>query len=212
MKSRDRLILAILGVAGLAAAFWFLALAPKREQTSALAVRVTQAQVRRDAASAKAAMAEQAKARYATDYATVARLGKALPPKADVPSLVFQIESAARAAKVDFRKVTVEDLPAAAPGATGTTSGISSTPFTFSFEGSFFGLQRMLREIDRFSRVKGTKVSVSGRLLTLDQVKLSAGRDGLPSVKADISANAYVAPIPSTLPGQTAPTASKVTP
>ncbi len=70
----------------------------------------------------------------------------------------------------------------------------------------------MLREIGRFSRVKGTKVSVSGRLLTLDQVKLSAGRDGLPSVKADITANAYVAPIPSTLPGQTAPAASQVTP
>jgi Tfp pilus assembly protein PilO len=212
MKPRDRLILAIVGVAALAAAFWFLAIAPNREQKNALAAKVTQAQVRRDAASAKAATAEQAKARYATDYATVARLGKALPPKADVPSLVFQLESAARAAKVDFRKVTVEDSPPAAPGATGTKSGISSTPFSFSFEGSFFGLQRMLREIGRFSRVKGTKVSVSGRLLTLDQVKLSAGRDGLPSVKADITANAYVAPIPSTLPGQTTAPASQVSP
>jgi Tfp pilus assembly protein PilO len=212
MKQRDRLILAIVGVAGLAAAFWFLALAPKREQTQALAAQVTRAQVRRDSASAKAAGAEQAKARYATDYATVARLGKALPPKADVPSLVFQLESAARAAKVDFRKVTVENLPVAAPGTTGTTSGIASTPFSFAFEGSFFGLQRMLREIDRFSRVKGSKVSVSGRLLTLDQVKLSAGRDGLPSVKADITANAYVAPIPSTLPGHTAAAASQGTP
>jgi len=212
MRSRDRLILAILGVAGLAAAFWFLALAPKREQASALALQVAQAQVRRDTASIKAARAEQAKARYATDYATVARLGKALPPKADVPSLVFQLESAARAAKVDFRRVTVENLPAAAPGSTRTTSGISSTPFSFTFEGDFFGLQRMLREIGRFSRVKGTTVAVSGRLLTLDQVKLSAGRDGLPSVKAEITANAYVAPIPSTLPGQSTAPASQVTP
>lgn len=218
MNTRDRLILAIVGVAGVAAAFWFLALAPERERASTLAAQVTQAQVRRDAAMVKAANAEQAKARYAADYATVARLGKALPQKADVPSLVFQLESAARAAKVDFRKVTVESQPAAAPGATDTTdttdttSGISATPFSFAFEGSFYGLQRMLREIGRFSRVKGTKVSVSGRLLTLDQVKLSAGRDGLPSVKADITANAYVAPIPSTLPGQTAPAASQVTP
>jgi Tfp pilus assembly protein PilO len=212
MKQRDRLILALVGVAALTAACWFVALAPKRERTQALAAQVAQALVRRDAASAKAAAAEQSKARYATDYATVARLGKALPPKADVPSLVFQLESAARAAKVDFRKVTVENLPAAAPGTTGTTSGISSTPFSFSFEGSFFGLQRMLHEIDRFSRVKGTRVSVSGRLLTLDQVKLSAGRDGLPNVKADITANAYVAPIPSTLPGQTAASASQGTP
>jgi Tfp pilus assembly protein PilO len=207
MKPRDRLVLAIVGVAALAAAFWFLELAPKRERASALGAEVAQAEVRRDAATAKAVHAEDAKADYAADYATVARLGKAVPPQADVPSLVFQIESAARGSKVDFRKVTVEDSAATPPGAPApaATSGISPTPVTFTFEGSFFALQRMLREIDRFSRVKGTKVSVSGRLLTLDQVKLSAGRAGLPAVKAEITAKAYVAPVPSALPGQTAP-------
>jgi Tfp pilus assembly protein PilO len=220
MKPRDRLVLAILGVAALAAAFWFLVLAPKRERAGTLAAQVTQAEIRRDTATAKAVSAEQAKADYAGDYATVARLGKAVPPQADVPSLVFQIESAARGSKVDFRKVTVEDQPATAPGtpaATATASGISSTPVSFTFEGSFFSLQRMLREIDGFSRVKGSKVSVSGRLLTLDQVKLSAGRTGLPNVKAEITAKAYVAPVPSA-PQTTAPTtpttapATKVTP
>jgi hypothetical protein len=217
MKPRDRLVLAIVGVAALAAAVWFLALAPKRERANALAVQVTQAVARRDAATAKAVHAEHAKADYAADYATVARLGKAVPAQADVPSLVFQIESAARGSKVDFRKVTVEDTPATAPGATDaaattTTSGISPTPVTFTFEGSFFGLQRMLREIDRFSRVKGSKVSVSGRLLTLDQVKLSAGRAGLPKVKAEITAVAYVAPVPSALPVQTASTTPTTAP
>jgi hypothetical protein len=220
MKTRDRLVLAIIGVAAVAAAFWFLALAPRREQASDLAAQVTQAEVRRDAATAKALAAERAKARYADDYATVARLGKAVPPEADVPSLVFQLESAARAAKVDFRKVTVESTQPSAPGdatatsttTTSTTSGISPTPFTFTFEGSFFGLNRMLREIGRFSRVKGQRISVSGRLLTLDQVKLSAGRAGLPNVKAEITANAYVAPIPSALPGGTAAPAASTTP
>ncbi|MEA2224294.1 MAG: hypothetical protein QOH83_2670 [Solirubrobacteraceae bacterium] len=215
MKPRDRLVLAIVGVAALAAAFWFLELAPKRERASALGAQVAQAEVRRDTAAAKAVHAEDAKADYAADYATVARLGKAVPPQADVPSLVFQIESAARGSKVDFRKVTVEDTAATAPGAPApaTTSGISPRPVSFTFEGSFFALQRMLREIDRFSRVKGTKVSVSGRLLTLDQVKLSAGRAGLPAVKAEITAKAYVAPVPSALPGQTAPqTASTIAP
>jgi Tfp pilus assembly protein PilO len=213
MKPRDRLVLAIVGVAALAAAFWFVELGPNRERAYALAEQVTQAVARRDAATAKAVKAEHAKADYAADYATVARLGKAVPPQADVPSLVFQIESAARGSKVDFRKVTFEDTPATAPGATAatSTSGISPAPVTFTFEGSFFSLQRMLREIDRFSRVKGSKVSVSGRLLTLDQVKLSAGRAGLPNVKAEITANAYVAPTPSALPGQTVPQTAATT-
>jgi hypothetical protein len=201
-------------VAAILGALWFLALAPDRQRASELAGLVTTAEARRAAAITKVAGAERAKAHYATDYATLARLGKAVPPKADVPSLVFQLETAARTAKVDFRKVTLSDAPPAAPDTSkaATPSGISSSPFNFTFEGSFVGLQRMLREIGRFSRVKGTTISISGRLLTLDQVKLSAGRSGLPSVKAEVTANAYVAPIASALPGPTAPQTPATTP
>jgi len=220
MKTRDRLVLAVLGVAALAAAVWFMALAPKREQASKLATKVTQAEARRDAATAKATNAGQAKAKYDRDYATVARLGKAVPPKADVASLVFQLESAARAAKVDFRKVAVEstpdapaastpDAPAAGGAASPSRAGISATPFTFAFEGSFSGLRRLLHEIDRFSRIRRQRLAVSGRLLTVDTVALTPGKAGLPRVKAEITAKAYVAPIPSTPADKAAtPTAS----
>lgn len=235
MKTRDRMVLAIVGCAAAAAAFWFLALAPKRERASDLSAQVTAAEERRDVALAKAASAERARARYGRDYATVARLGKAVPPKADVPSLVYQIETAAKAAKVDFRKVLVTDVaeggapasapasaPAAGANAAGTSSGITPTPFTFTFEGGYAGLRKLLTQLDRFSRVQGGTVAVNGRLLTLDGVRLSAGRDGLPVVKAEIKASAYVAPLPPALPGQSASpagsaattptTASQVTP
>ncbi|MDX6689492.1 MAG: hypothetical protein QOG15_949, partial [Solirubrobacteraceae bacterium] len=36
MKTRDRLVLGILAVAGLMAALWFVALAPKREEAASL--------------------------------------------------------------------------------------------------------------------------------------------------------------------------------
>lgn len=231
MKTRDRMVLAIVGCVAAAGAFWFLALGPKRERAGELATQVTQAQQRRDAALAKAVSAEHARAEYAHDYATVARLGKAVPPKADVPSLVYQVENAAKAAKVDFRKVLVTDAadsggagspPATGANAPGTSSGITPTPFTLTFEGGYGGLRKLLTELDRFSRVQGESVTVSGRLLTLDGVKLSAGRDGLPAVKAEITASAYVAPLPTALPGQpaspagsaatTPTTASQVTP
>jgi len=53
MKSRDRTVLCIVGLAGLAAALWFLALAPKRQEASYLAAKVTQAEARRDGANRK---------------------------------------------------------------------------------------------------------------------------------------------------------------
>ncbi len=209
MKSRDRLTLAIVGIAALAGAFWFLSLAPKREEAGSLKDQVAQAEARRDQALAHVANAERARASYTRDYATLARLGKAVPAKTDVPSLVYQLATAARAAKVDFRKVMVTDTETAAPpsiAADGTpepatTSQISPTPFTFTFEGDFFALNRMLREISRFSTVKGDKVSVRGRLLTIDRVDLSAGASGLPSLKAEVTANAYVAPVATVVAG-----------
>jgi hypothetical protein len=84
---------------------------------------------------------------------------------------------------------------AAAPAAT-TSPGVAPTPFTFTIEGSYFAVRRMLAALGRFARVKRKVVSVSGRLLTLDSIKVSPGRKTLPQIKADISAKAYVAPMP----------------
>jgi hypothetical protein len=216
MSTRDRIMLGIVAVAAVVSAMWFLAVAPKRQEAAGLGAQVVQAQARLDAANARGATVEPARASYRKDYATVARLGKAVPPRADVASLVFQLEAAARAAKVDFRSVTVETAPATAPApasskdagakATGTgaapaAASVDSQPFTFSFEGKFVGLRRLLAAIDRFSRVDGGTLSVSGRLLTVDSVVMTAGRGGLPNVKADITAKAYVADLPAALPG-----------
>ena len=215
MKTRDRIAVTFLGLAALTAALWFLALAPKREQAADLTAKVTQAESRLEAASSAAATAEQARASYRRDYATFARLGKATPPKADVASLVYQLESAARDAKVDFRSLSSPTETAEGAGDQATaekpasTTGITPVPFTFTFEGSFFKLRKLLRSVDRFSRLRGQKVSISGRLLTLDGIKLSPGRSGFPQVKVEIVARAYVAELPEPPPdGAPAPTSA----
>ena len=221
MSTRDRFVVGVLAVAVAMVAVWFTAVAPKRREAAELSARIVRAQSRREAAGARASTVEQARAAYRKDYATIARLGKAVPARGDVASLVFQLESAARAAKVDFRSVTVESLPTTAPtaaaasgdaaakatagggseAAPAATADVEPQPFTFSFEGSFGGLRRLLGAIDRFSRLHGDTLAVSGRLLTVDSVVMTAGRGGLPNVKADIVAKAYVADLPAALPG-----------
>jgi len=204
MKPRDRLILGVLALGGVLAALWIGVLAPKREEAAAIGAKVTAAEQRRDAARTRLAEAAQARAAYPRDAATIARLGKATPPQADVASLVYQLESAARDAKVDFRSVLVPDEPAVAPDPDGTAAktaaGIKAVPFTFGFEGSFFKLHDLLRSVDRFSRLDGQTIKISGRLLTLDSVTLTAGRKGFPQVKVEVTARAYVAPIPDQVP------------
>jgi Tfp pilus assembly protein PilO len=221
MNVRERSIIGCVVMTVVIGLAWFGAIAPKRHAATDLGASVTQAEQKRSAALAQAAAGEAAKSSYARDYATVARLGKAVPAQADVPSLVYQLENAARAAKVDFRAMAIESAAAEAPGATleapATTvpSGVVPTPFTFTIEGSYFGVRRMLSALRGFSRVKAGQASVSGRLLTLDAVKISPGRKKLPQIKADITAKAYVAQMPALTPvaspAQTAALASSTT-
>ena len=67
-------------------------------------------------------------------------------------------------------------------------------PFTFIFDGSFFSMEKFLRNVDGFTRVRGKQLSVSGRLLSIDGFSLTASRSGFPRVKATLAATAYLLP------------------
>jgi hypothetical protein len=78
------------------------------------------------------------------------------------------------------------------PGATVGSAGFPVMPFSFVFSGSFFDMERFLGEVQRFVRVDGDRVDVRGRLLSIDGFALAAGPKGFPSVKATVSATAYL--------------------
>jgi Tfp pilus assembly protein PilO len=91
------------------------------------------------------------------------------------------------------------------PGAAVGSAGFPTMPFSFVFNGTFFDMERFLTDVQRFVRVHGDDVDVRGRLLSIDGFALNAGPTGFPSVKANISATAYLmapdatsSPTPST--------------
>ncbi|MCW2983302.1 MAG: hypothetical protein JWR63_872 [Conexibacter sp.] len=224
MTARDRTVLIVVGILAVLGGFWFLAISPKRKQANDVATQIGAAQARLDTAQASASSAEAAKAKYADDYATVARLGKAVPVDDEMPSLVYQLEQTAKANKVDFRSikmtgsVTSAATPAAnavasangtaassatpastvtaalPPGATVGAAGFPTMPFTFDFTGSFFNMQRFLKSIDGLTSVQGKSINVKGRLLTVDGVGLQAGPKGFPQVDATVVVTAYLLP------------------
>lgn len=119
MTARDRTVVLVLVLGAVLAGFWFAVLGPRRDEAASLADEVTAAEERRDAAAAAVAAAEKVKAGYDRDYATVAKLGKAVPTDDDVPSLLYQLSRAAGGTKVDFRELTLAaGGQAAAPAAT----------------------------------------------------------------------------------------------
>jgi Tfp pilus assembly protein PilO len=251
VTSRDRIIIVVLLVAAAMAGVWFVGLAPKRKEATDLSAKLDVARQQLTEVEQSAAQARNAKARYDSDYAQVATLGKAVPKSDAIPSLVYQLQAAAHDARITFSSLKVAGSGAPAPsapaqaaaaanatngsggsgstsGGSGSTSGSTSTgstpsstsaspapatqaatatlppgaavgsagfptmPFSFVFNGSFFDMERFLREVQRFVRVDGERVDVRGRLLSIDGFALNAGPTGFPSVKANISATAYL--------------------
>jgi hypothetical protein len=108
MSRRDTYIVSALVVLGALAAFWFMALSPKREKLAALDKDMAEAQQTLD-------QSKQEKVKFAQDqiafprlYASLGRLGKAVPADEDVPSLLVQLNHAAAQANVNFHSVELK--------------------------------------------------------------------------------------------------------
>lgn len=127
MTKRDRMVLLVVGGAALLAAFWFLMLAPKRHDAGELASKVDVQKKALTVARSDVAASRAARAGYATNYATVARLGKAVPTDDDVPSLLFQLESTANRSAVDFRSLKLSDSAGQPSAAVSAASASAAT-------------------------------------------------------------------------------------
>lgn len=147
MTATTRTFLALLAVAAAAGAFWFIALAPKRERASELGAQV-------DSMRTKVAQQEQAISTGLQDrrdfpraYHQLVLLGKAVPEGGESASFLVQLNEIARRAGIEFRQLEVDSStttpittpaaplsgepsvsqPVAEPGTT-TTTPVSTTP------------------------------------------------------------------------------------
>lgn len=215
MSASRKILLGVLAFVGVVAAFWFVALAPKSEERARLQSEIDSTQAATDQTRTQVASLRTAQGAYATNYASVARLGKAVPADDDMRSLIVQLDAAARRSAVDFSSIELTGAAAAAPatptattsaaasqtataalppGATVGPAGLPTMPFSFKFGGSFFTLSDFFARVERFVRAKNEQIDVFGRLLAIDGFSLDPGEEGFPAVTASIGATAYLVP------------------
>jgi hypothetical protein len=138
MTDRDRKILLALIPLVVIIGYYFLLLAPKRQEASKIRDELSQAQAVRDTAQQKASQLAGAKRSFASDYATVIRIGKSIPTSVDMPSLLVQLDRAARGTGIQFTDIKAGERSAApttpaaatAPATPGTPGGGSGGPAT----------------------------------------------------------------------------------
>lgn len=213
MTVRDRRVILVVALIVAVVAVWILVITPKRNQAGKLSGQVKSAQQQLSSARSQIAVAEADRAAYAANYRAVAQLGEAVPADDDTPSLIYQIQSAASRAGVDFRSLVLSGSGSAAPATTaGTTStsataiaslppgasvgpaGLPTLPFTFTFQGSFFHLSNFLGRLEHFVVATNHRVSVSGRLMSLNGISFAPGPSGFPQILATVSATTYLVP------------------
>jgi len=112
MRSNDRVILIVLPLLALCAAFWFLLIAPKRQEATDLQTEIDSTQTSIDAAEQQIATAEQARQDFPKTYGELVELGRAVPEDDDQATLVYDMSEMGEANHLDFRSFTV------VPGAT----------------------------------------------------------------------------------------------
>ena len=128
LSARDRkLLLAIVPVVVLLG-YWFLVLAPKRQEASTLGSTLAKQEQKRTQAEAEVQRLTTARKSFASDYATVVRLGKAVPNSVDMPSLILQLQKAASGTGIAFNRIHAGERTSGSQegGASGSASSGSA--------------------------------------------------------------------------------------
>lgn len=230
LSSSNLAVVAVLGFVVLGIAFWALALSPKREEASKLDAQVQQLEGSLAQHRAEIAAAEEARDEFPAEYQRLVVLGKAVPGDDDTASLLVQVNHIADRAGVRFSDLTLssegsEETPEAttsaasgAPisptevaastmplGATIGSAGLGVMPYSLTFDGSFFRIADFIKGLDSMVKSQNEKVTVDGRLLTVNGFSLQAGKAGFPALEATFSVTTYLTPPGEGLTGGASP-------
>ena len=198
MSARDRALLVVIAVVGLVAGAWMLLIKPEHTKAQNLGAQVSDPA---GPAHHRPGPGQQPGWPRAPSSPPTTPSWRAwarrCPTDDEVPSLIYQLQSAASAAKVDFRTLQMasNSEPAAAhadaePSSSASssrprarppaprhdrlrarapgTAGLPTEQFTFQFTGSFFHLSGFFKRLQQFVVANNKHISVSGRLLTIN--------------------------------------------
>ncbi len=132
MRANDRIILVALPLLALCAAFWFLLIAPKRNEASDLQAQIDSVKAATASAQQQVDVADAARADFPKTYGQLVELGRAVPADGDQATLVYDMSKLGDKNDLDFRSFDVvagsgSAPPASPPPSPTTDSGAAQT-------------------------------------------------------------------------------------
>jgi hypothetical protein len=191
LTDRDRKLMIFLVPIVVLAAYWFLVLSPKRDEAKTAQTQLREQQQRLQVAQASAQSAASAKQGFDTSYARLVRLGKAIPTRIDMPSLIVQLDAAAAGTGIRFTKIaTGDESGTATTTASGTSTSSSSTGSTSSTSSSGSAPPVAAGGQTAQSAPGGAVESANNASKTSDQANNAAEKSGVSSSDTQTSTTA----------------------
>ena len=213
MTARDRIVIMVVLALAAVAAGWMFVVSPKRSEASSLSTQVSSEQSQLTSVQGQVAAGMSARRQFAGQYAQLAKLGEAVPPDDDIPSLIYQVQSAAQASHVTFRGLQLSSAGASSsssssssspsgqsptaplpPGAAVGTAGLPTEQFTITLAGNYFNLSGFFNKLEGFVASEDGTLVIRGRLMTINAISLVPGPTGFPQITASVSATTYIVP------------------
>jgi Tfp pilus assembly protein PilO len=197
MSARDRKLVMILAPLAAFALYWMVLLNPAMDRKASLDEPLATAQTERDAAVARAAELESAKARYESDYREMVKLVRAIPQSVRVADMMRELSQAADGTGITFNNITMgaanSDATAGGSDAdqVALVDGLDAVPVQLTFTGEFFGLADLFHRVQRFVTMANRDLQIRGRLIKIDDLTLASG--SFPDITATIGATVYMA-------------------
>ena len=208
MTQRDRIVLIVAATLAILVAGWLMVVSPERKKASDLGTKVAAAQSALSSAEGELSNARAAQTQYASAYASIVepRQSRARGRRsalADLPART-RVEQQERRIHVDLdgQRPAARAPPARRRARRPAGGTFTQMPFTFVFTGTFFDLEHLFEQLDRFTlRNASGSLQVSGRLLTIQSIKLTplgTGGEkpgsGPSMLTGTITATAYILP------------------
>lgn len=199
-----QITLVVVGLVAVAALGYLFVIGPKRAAASDLdgQIAATQSQIDTYRASASA---PQPPPPSPVDVAELFGLSKAMPDRADMASIVLELNRIAKDTGIRFESIS----PAQATNA----DGYQVLPIELGFEGNFYGLSDFLFRLRNLVVVRDGKLRANGRLFNVASLSFGEGGGSFPQIRATVRVEAFVlgqgvgapAPVPATPPAEQAP-------
>jgi type IV pilus assembly protein PilO len=181
LNSQTLYVVVVAGLLVYAAAFWFLAVSPKRAKAG---------ETGKEAANLETVVATARRSATAPPdsqpiaVADVFRLAKAMPSVPDMPGIVLELARIAEETGIEFKSINPQ---------TSTVKGdYQVVPVTLVFDGTFYELSDLLFRLRTLVGVRHGKLDATGRLYSVQTLDFAESTNGFPEITANLTVEAYV--------------------